>query len=92
MLFDVEVVDIDPVESGAGEDCGGIRSPHGVDDNHAHIEEHDLGLRVSRVPDPDGPVGGSRDESGGMIVVPSDFVDCQQVALVGLLVLSGVGK
>lgn len=92
MLLDVEVVDIDPVESSAGEDCGGIGCPHGVDDDHAHIEEHDLSLRVGRVPDSDGPVSRSRDEGCGMVVVPSDLIDSEQVALVSLLVLPRVSK
>lgn len=77
MLLDVEVVDIDPVESGTGEDCGGVGSPHGIDNDHAHIKEHNLSLRVSRVPDSDGPVSRSRDESCGMVVVPSDLIDSE---------------
>lgn len=88
VLFDVEVVDVDSVESCAGKDSGGVRSPHGVHNDHAHIEEHHLGLRIGGVPDSDCPISRCGNKSCRMVVVPSHLVDCQQMPLVGLLVLS----
>lgn len=92
MFFDIEIINVDLFKSGAGKDCGGVWCPHGIDHDHTHIEDHHLSLRVCRIPNSNCPIGGSRDEGGRMVVIPSNFVDCEQMTFVGLLVLSRIGK
>ena len=92
MLLNVKVVNVDTVKGGTREDSGGVRCPHGIDNDHAHVEEHHLGLGIGRVPNSDGPVSRGRDESGRVVVVPPHLVHCQQVAFVSLLILARVGK
>jgi len=70
--------------------CGGVGRPDGVHDGHGEVEGED-GRDDLGVPDLDGPVGGGGDEGPGVEVVPAHLVDGEQVALVGLLVLAGVG-
>jgi len=70
--------------------CGRIGGPNGVNDCHGQVETQN-GVEDLGVPDLHGPIRTGGDEGPGMEVVPSDFVDGEQVSLVGLLVLSGIG-
>ena len=92
VLFSMNIIDIDLFQSCTGENSRWVRGPHGINNNHSHIKDHDLSLRVSWVPNSDSPVSRCRDESGRMVVVPLDFVNCQQMTLVSLLILPRVSQ
>ena len=92
MLLYIEVIDIDSIKSGTGKNCWWIGSPHCVNYNHSHIKQHYLRLGISWVPNSDSPISGGRDKSGGMIMIPSHLINCQQMPLIGFLILSWVSQ
>lgn len=75
VLLDVKIININLLEGCTGKYRWWIGGPHSIYNNHAHIENHDLSLRVSGVPDSDCPICWGWDEGGRMIVIPFYFIN-----------------
>ncbi len=77
MLFYIQIINVNPLKSRTRKNSGWVWCPHNIYHNHTHIEKHYLGLRISRVPNSNCPIRRSRDKGSRMVLIPSDFVDCQ---------------
>lgn len=91
MFIDIKIIHVHFIQCWGHKDCWTIRGPHCIYDGHSEIKGHDRSHNFT-VPDFHCPIGGGWNKGSGVEVVPSDFIDCEEMAFIGFLILSGVGS